>query len=91
MPLMKGKSKSAFQHNVKAEVNAGKPVKQAVAIAYSEKGEHMDEGGEVSDNDEIYNQIAKEALQAVDENDAAKFLDCIHCLIHDSVTRLTEE
>ncbi len=39
MPLEKGKSKKAFKHNVKAEVEAGKPVKQAVAIAYSEEKE----------------------------------------------------
>jgi hypothetical protein len=37
MPLEKGKSKEAFQHNIKAEVSEGKPVKQAVAIAYSTK------------------------------------------------------
>ena len=37
MPLIKSKSEKAFKHNIKAEVNAGKPVKQAVAIAYSEK------------------------------------------------------
>ena len=37
MPLEKGKSKEAFQHNIKAEIGAGKPVKQAVAIAYSQK------------------------------------------------------
>lgn len=37
MPLIKSTSKKAFQKNVKAEVNAGKPVKQAVAIAYSTK------------------------------------------------------
>lgn len=37
MPLEKGKSKSAFQHNVRAEIDAGKPPKQAVAIAYSER------------------------------------------------------
>lgn len=37
MPLMKSKSKEAFQKNVRAEVKAGKPVKQAVAIAYSVK------------------------------------------------------
>jgi len=30
-------TKKAFSSNVKAEVKAGKPVKQAVAIAYSEK------------------------------------------------------
>lgn len=39
MPLEKGKSRSAFQHNVRTEVKAGKPVKQAVAIAYRESGE----------------------------------------------------
>lgn len=37
MPLKKSKSKKAFKENIRAEVNAGKPVKQAVAIAYSEK------------------------------------------------------
>jgi hypothetical protein len=37
MPLVKGKSKGAFKSNIRAEVKAGKPVKQAVAIAYSVK------------------------------------------------------
>lgn len=37
MPLKKSKSKTAFKSNVKAEIAAGKPVKQAVAIAYSVK------------------------------------------------------
>ena len=37
MPLTKSKTESAFRKNVKAEVKAGKPVKQAVAIAYSVK------------------------------------------------------
>jgi hypothetical protein len=37
MPLVKSPSKEAFRKNVKAEVSAGKPVKQAVAIAYSVK------------------------------------------------------
>lgn len=39
MPLKHSKTKKAFQENIKAEVKAGKPVKQAVAIAYSEKRE----------------------------------------------------
>lgn len=39
MPLVKSPSKSAFRSNIKAEVKAGKPVKQAVAIAYSVKRE----------------------------------------------------
>ncbi len=37
MPLKKSTSKSAFKSNIRAEVAAGKPVKQAVAIAYSQK------------------------------------------------------
>ena len=39
MPLVKSTSKKAFEKNVKTEVKAGKSVKQAVAIAYSEKRE----------------------------------------------------
>jgi hypothetical protein len=37
MPLKSGKSKKAFSSNVKAEMHAGKPQKQAVAIAYAQK------------------------------------------------------
>jgi hypothetical protein len=37
MPLVKSPSKAAFRKNVAAEVKAGKPIKQAVAIAYSTK------------------------------------------------------
>jgi hypothetical protein len=37
MPLKKSTSKSAFKANVRAEIKAGKPQAQAVAIAYSEK------------------------------------------------------
>jgi hypothetical protein len=37
MPLVKSATKGAFRTNIRAEVNAGKPVKQAVAIAYAVK------------------------------------------------------
>lgn len=37
MPLTKSTSKEAFQKNIRAEVKAGKPPKQAVAIAYAVK------------------------------------------------------
>ena len=37
MPLVKSSSNKAFRENVKREVGAGKPVKQAVAIAYATK------------------------------------------------------
>lgn len=39
MPLVKGKAaktKEGFSENIKKEMKAGKPQKQAVAIAYSE-------------------------------------------------------
>ena len=39
MPLVKSKSEKAFKSNVKAEIKAGKPQKQAVAIAYAVKRE----------------------------------------------------
>lgn len=35
MPLVKSGSKKAFKENVRREIKAGKPKKQAVAIAYS--------------------------------------------------------
>ena len=37
MPLETGKSKEAFSQNVKTEMAAGKPQKQAVAIAYAQQ------------------------------------------------------
>ena len=39
MPLVKSKTPEAFRKNVKAEVAAGKPVAQSVAIAYAVKRE----------------------------------------------------
>jgi len=39
MPLIKSTSPKAFKENIKSEMKAGKPVKQSVAIAYSEKRE----------------------------------------------------
>lgn len=35
MPLVQSKSKKAFEQNIRREIKAGKPPKQAVAIAYS--------------------------------------------------------
>jgi len=49
MPLVKSKSKQAFESNLKAELAAGKPRKQALAIAYNVQREAKKaEGGEVN-------------------------------------------
>lgn len=64
MPLEKGKSEAAFSHNVEAEVAAGKPQKQAVAIAYSEQRARDDKTQRVV--------VGKDSIKSV--NDAnAKF------------------
>jgi hypothetical protein len=36
MPLKKGKSKKTIAKNIRTEIHHGKPVKQAVAIAYAQ-------------------------------------------------------
>ena len=44
MPLVKSTSKTAFRKNIKAEIEAGKPQKQAVAVAYSVKRQAAKKG-----------------------------------------------
>jgi len=48
MPLDKSKSPRAFQKNIRTEVAAGKPVKQAVAIAYAVAGKKKKAGEKMS-------------------------------------------
>lgn len=45
MPLVKSTSKKAFRANIKAEMRAGKPQKQSVAIAYAVKRKAMGKKG----------------------------------------------
>lgn len=47
MPLTKSKTKDVFVDNVKAELNAGKPRDQSLAIAYAVKRRARAEGGGV--------------------------------------------
>jgi hypothetical protein len=43
MPLIKSGSKEARQANIETEIHAGKPIKQAVAIGYSEQRQNAHE------------------------------------------------
>lgn len=81
MPLEKGKSKAAFSKNVRTEVNAGKPVKQAVAIAYSESGEDIELDGERLTREQV-GEILKRHFGRV--NDAEYELEADDCSATDS-------
>jgi hypothetical protein len=45
VPLKKGSSKKAIAHNIRAERKAGKPQKQAVAIAMRQAGKAKPKSG----------------------------------------------
>ena len=92
MPLMHGKSKAAFGHNIKAEMAAGKPQKQAEAIAYSEAGEKMADGGEVDeDHENLMNHVAMEAVHAVHAKDHETFKSSLHVLMADLLNKMGRE
>jgi hypothetical protein len=71
MPLIKSKSDKAFKSNIKAEIAAGKPPKQAVAIAYSTKRmAKKATGGSTSPYDYDSDQDYYQAIGRLkDEND----------------------
>lgn len=74
MPLIKSKSPKAFEHNLKAELEAGKPKAQSLAIAYSTqrhaRGKKMATGGEVMpSHEDHYASIADAILKK--KHDAA--------------------
>ena len=53
MPLIKSASKKAFSKNVAAEIKAGRPLKQSLAIAYSEKRDAMKDSHHSSHTSEM--------------------------------------
>lgn len=56
MPLIHGKSKRAFEENIKSEREAGKPMKQSLAIAYAVKRKAQKKalGGEIEPEDLVH-------------------------------------
>ena len=95
MPLQKGKSKAAFSHNVAAEIHAGKPQAQAVAIAYSEKRKHMAYGGyaeggeaEMEDDDVLLDHCTLECMHAIEAKDKDRFVESLHALVADLLMKL---
>lgn len=45
MPLQKGKSREAVSNNIRTEIAAGKPRKQAIAIALNTAGKSRKQNG----------------------------------------------
>lgn len=76
MPLIHSKSPKAFSKNVATEMDAGKPQKQAVAIAYSEQREanrkKMSMGGETASNEKEPTCLGPECGGCADSNCYAK-------------------
>jgi hypothetical protein len=62
MPLIKGRSRAAFQQNIRTEIAAGKPQKQALAIAYSE-ARRMKDGGLVNKKHPGFKKAAQEIAE----------------------------
>jgi hypothetical protein len=89
MPLIHSRRPSAFKKNVKTEVEAGKPVKQALAIAYdtSRNAGGMDpsdqddavmeaEGGEVDQPDQPAEQ--EDVDSELHDQVGQELMDAIH-------------
>lgn len=66
MPLIRGKSPQSFSKNVSTEMKAGKPQKQAVAIAYSEKrkAQRLARGGQVEERNSGVSMLSAKAMSA---------------------------
>jgi hypothetical protein len=68
MPLIKRKSQKAFEKNISTEVKAGKPAKQAVAIAYDvQRRAKKAEGGSMHSDVAMDKKLIKKAVKMHDE------------------------
>jgi hypothetical protein len=81
MPLIHSGSKQAVSKNISKEVHAGKPQKQAVAIALSEQRKHMAEGGDVDEDAELISHVADEFMEAIEKKDKSLLLDALRALV----------
>jgi hypothetical protein len=100
MPLEHRSSKKALQHNIRAEIHSGRPIKQAVAIGYSEqrqaKKHHMAEGGEaepegMDEAEMMLDQCAMECMNAIEMKDKEAFKDAFEVLVVDILHKLSNE
>jgi hypothetical protein len=67
VPLIKSKSKKAFGENVKKEMEAGKPMKQSLAIAFATKRKKKYKGGEIEGSSKDISSRLDNEVQEVDE------------------------
>ncbi len=86
MPLIHSKKPAAFKKNVATEMEAGKPQKQAVAIAYQTQRDSKAEGGEVErpqedDAAEIREMIGDELMRSFEAKDAKGFMEAVEALV----------
>lgn len=83
MPLVKGKSKEAVSDNIRTEISAGKPKKQAVAIAldvarksgakipHNKEGKHEMKKGHKEEMHEHHHEHKKKASEHPDHHHKA--------------------